>query len=312
MSPLALPSTGARSPALRGPFWLASAIVAWSIVVVLKGAMVTSTGSGLAFSDWPLSDGQVMPERSLTTVPGFLEHFHRLTALLLGTLALALCVWLWRSRAASRAQRRAAFGGGLLILVQGGVGGLGVLLKLSLVTSVAHGVGAQLTVAVFAVLAYMLSRQWQAAANAPVTVASTGGARWLARAAVVLLLLQTLLGAIARHANDTQALWTHVGNALLVFVVLVIAAGTATGRIGHVPLVRVLARTLLLLLLLQLVLGFMALLVRTGKQPQNVDHLWRSALISMHVLVGALLTATAALLWAHIARLRALAVEARA
>ena len=40
-------------------------------------AMVTSTGSGLAFLDWPLSDGELLPARSYETLAGFFEHFHR-------------------------------------------------------------------------------------------------------------------------------------------------------------------------------------------------------------------------------------------
>lgn len=61
---------------------------------VLKGALTTSAGSGMAYADWPLSDGQVMPESSYTTLPGFLGDFHRLAAASTGLLALALAVWL--------------------------------------------------------------------------------------------------------------------------------------------------------------------------------------------------------------------------
>jgi len=50
---------------------------------------------------------------------------------------------------------------------------------------------------------------------------------------------------------------------------------------------------------LQVVLGFVALLVRLGKHPENIEHLWRASLITAHVLTGALLTVTTALLAAH-------------
>ena len=77
-----------------GPFRLAIAMLVVTTFTILLGAMTTSTGSGMAYADWPLSDGQVMPESSYTTVPGFLEHFHRLFASSTGLLALGLWLWL--------------------------------------------------------------------------------------------------------------------------------------------------------------------------------------------------------------------------
>ena len=108
-STVAVPA-GAAS--LRGPFRLAVACLVMNAVTILKGAMTTSTGSGMAYPDWPLSDGQVMPESSYTTVPGFLEHFHRLAALTLGLLALALAIWVTRQRLGDRRLRRCAWLGG--------------------------------------------------------------------------------------------------------------------------------------------------------------------------------------------------------
>src|SRR5262245_6379105 len=87
---------------------LAVALVIVTIVVIAKGAMVTSTGSGMAYTTWPLSAGEVMPESSLTTLPGFLEHFHRIAGALAGLLALALTVL-----ALPRAGARAALGEGV-------------------------------------------------------------------------------------------------------------------------------------------------------------------------------------------------------
>ena len=67
-------------------------------------------------------------------------------------------------------------------------------------------------------------------------------------------------------------------------------------------LFRSLVRTLLILLVFQIALGFGALLVRTGKDPKNIQYLWRALLISSHVLVGAMLTVTTSLLAAHVRR----------
>jgi cytochrome c oxidase assembly protein subunit 15 len=284
----------------RVAFRLAATLVALTILVIVKGAMVTSTGSGLAFADWPLSDGQLMPERSYTTLSGFFEHFHRLFAALAGLLAIALVIFVFRARVGGPRLRQGCAAGLLLICVQGALGGTGVLSKLPVVNSAAHGTLAQVTVATFAVLAYALSARWQA--TVPRAHASAAAARKLGVVAVAALLVQTVIGALARHGGDATALWTHVGNAFVTFLLLLIAAAHATGRLGHVPGVKGLGRLLLWLLVAQLVLGFVALLVRTGKHPENIEHLWRASLISAHVLNGSLLTLAASLLCAHVFR----------
>lgn len=289
---------------LRGPFRLAVATTALTILVILKGAMVTSTGSGLAFLDWPFSDGELFPKRSYETLAGFFEHFHRVAAALVGLMAIALAVWLFLLPAADRAQRRLAVAAVVLVSVQGVVGGVGVLRGLPVLTSATHGTLAQLTLALFGVLAWRLSARW--AATQPVPDAPPGAGRKLAVAAIVLLVVQAVLGAIARHGNvpnaPQHALWTHVGNALIVFLVVGIAASVAVAKVGTAPGVRVLARILGTMLLLQIVLGFTALLVRTSKSPENISRLFTASLISTHVLIGSLMTLTASLLAAQVFR----------
>src|SRR5437867_2438811 len=76
---------------------LAVATAGATLVLLFLGGMVTSTGSGLAVPDWPLSFGQVFPPM----VGGVLfEHGHRLVAALVGLLTVALMVLLtqWESR----------------------------------------------------------------------------------------------------------------------------------------------------------------------------------------------------------------------
>lgn len=284
----------------RGPFVLAVALVCWTIVVILKGAMVTSTGSGMAYADWPKADGQWLPESSYTTLPGFFEHFHRIAGAIAGLLSLTLVVHLWRCKALSTPGGRASLLGLGLIIVQGLVGGIGVLNNTPVAISSLHGTLAQLTIVTFAIAAYRLSPRWFATVPAPHP--SAGSSRTMTTVAVVALVLQTYVGAIARHSGNVGALWGHVGNALVVFLIVLVASGLAAGKLGSVPGIQKLAKVLLWLLVLQLVLGFIALLVRTGKDPKNVEHLWRAALISSHVLVGSLLTVTASLLAAHVFR----------
>ncbi|MCA8964224.1 MAG: COX15/CtaA family protein [Planctomycetes bacterium] len=300
MSSSALPLPARQGQ--HGPFRLGVTILVMATTTILWGAMTTSTGSGLAFTDWPTSDQQFMPERSLTTVPGFLEHFHRLLAGTTGLLALALALWLHFGRLGSRGARGLAWFGGTLLLVQGLVGGLHVLEGLPAATAVTHGTLAQLTMASFAWLTYLLSARH---ANTPVAAGvPTGSGRKLALAAIVILVLQTVVGATARHTNSSHALWTHVGNAFVVFVVVSIATAFAVGKIGQSPGIRGIARTMVMALIVQIGLGFVALVIRNsaGKTPENVANLGTAALISVHVLLGALLTVLAATLAAHVFR----------
>src|SRR5262245_64583680 len=61
-----------------------------TLMLIFIGGLVTSTGSGLAVPDWPLSYGMLMPPM----VGGvFFEHGHRMAASFVGALTLALAVW---------------------------------------------------------------------------------------------------------------------------------------------------------------------------------------------------------------------------
>lgn len=297
---IAPPPSSERS--LRGPFSLAIALLVVTTITILMGALTTSTGSGLAYADWPFSDGQLMPESSYTKLPQFLEHFHRLFASSVGLLALGLWLWLWLAKLGSTGLRRAAFFGGCLVLAQGVIGGTGVLNKLPTLSSVTHGTLAQLVLATFACVAYRLSARY--AITRPVTSVAPGSGRKLAVIALIALIAQTIFGAIARHSNSGHALWTHVGNALVVFLLATIATAYAVGKLVGTPGIAGIARATVLLLIVQVALGFVALAIRNeaGKQPENIDRLGAAITISMHVLIGALLTMLIAALAAHVYR----------
>jgi len=286
----------------RGPFRLAIVMLIVTTFTILWGALTTSTGSGMAYADWPLSDGQLMPESSYTELPGFFEHFHRLIASSAGLIALGLWIWLLIGGHADRRATMTAFFGGCLVLIQGVVGGTGVLMNLPAVSSVTHGTLAQLILATFGWLAYQLSGRYRQTGIAH--EAGPGAGRKLAIFAVLVVVLQTIFGAIARHTNSPHALWTHVGNAFVVFLVMTIATAFAVGKLGSAKGIKGLAQTIVLLLILQIALGFVALAIRNdaGKQPENVDRLGAAITISVHVLLGAMLTALMAALAAHVFR----------
>lgn len=87
---------------LRRPYSWAFHRLAWITLIIgasliWVGAAVTTTGSGMAFSDWPLSSGSLNPPGWLSFTPQRLEHGHRIIAALVGLLVLAMFVWQWRN-----------------------------------------------------------------------------------------------------------------------------------------------------------------------------------------------------------------------
>src|SRR3954469_9879160 len=77
-----------ESPWLRG---FTKFVAASTLFLIFAGAMVTSTGSGLAVPDWPLSYGKVFPPM----IGGiFYEHGHRMIAATVGFLTVVQAIWL--------------------------------------------------------------------------------------------------------------------------------------------------------------------------------------------------------------------------
>jgi heme a synthase len=125
-------------------------------LLLLAGALVTSTESGLAVPDWPLSYGKVMPPM----VGGILyEHGHRLVAAAVSALVgleMAMLFFLERRKPVKRLGV-AAFAA---ILLQAVLGGLTVLFLLPPAISSAHAALAEIVFALTAVVALMCSRTW--------------------------------------------------------------------------------------------------------------------------------------------------------
>src|SRR5436190_13590182 len=77
----------------------AKVVVGCTVLLMLAGGLVTSTGSGLSVPDWPTSYGWSMFTFPLSNMVGgiFYEHGHRLIASTVGFLTIILAIWLWRT-----------------------------------------------------------------------------------------------------------------------------------------------------------------------------------------------------------------------
>jgi len=168
--------------------------------LVIAGGLVTSTGSGLAVPDWPLSYGQVMPPM----VGGILyEHGHRMVATFVGLLTTILALWVWRADG-RRWVRILGVAALAAVILQGVLGGLTVLYLLPTPVSVAHATLAQSFFSVTVLLALVTSRGWRESEAAPLPVAAR--TRTFILGAACSVFLQLVLGAWMRHSDAGLAI----------------------------------------------------------------------------------------------------------
>jgi len=274
-------------------------VLVWCFLQIKTGAMVTSTNSGMAFSTWPHSDGYWLWPIDMDQLPRFFEHFHRLWGATLGILTIGLLIWvLWADP--RRWLWNLMIGILALVVIQGVVGGTGVLQNLPAVNSVTHGVLAAILLCSLTFAAFCLSGAWRD--RVPCAAGMVGTARGLAVTAFTLVVLQSLVGAILRHTDNAYALWGHVGFALVVSLAILIAAAYSGSRFSGVRGFRQLSRITLAILLAQLILGFVTLAVRNPKHlasAESAESLTKAAVQSAHVLLGACLSLVATLLVAR-------------
>ena len=111
---------------LRGLAW-ASVISAFALIIL--GGVVRVTGSGLGCGgDWPLCDGRLLPA---LTAADIIEYSHRLVAsAIVGPLIIATAAVAWLRFRRERWLSISAAVAVVLLLLQGGLGGVTVLTEL--------------------------------------------------------------------------------------------------------------------------------------------------------------------------------------
>ncbi len=283
------------------PVWLRrfTKFVAFStLFLIFAGAMVTSTGSGLAVPDWPLSYGMVMPPM----VGGiFYEHGHRLIAATVGFLTVLQAIFLQLREPKRRLRILGWFAVGAVI-AQGVLGGLTVLFLLPPAISIAHAGLAEIFFCINVSIAFLASKWFARISNAPRGDAPIGGSTGL----VAIIYSQILIGALMRHLGAGLAIPdfpTSFGHLVPSFTSGAIAVNFAH-RVGAAVVaisiaamyirllrfepkhpLRLVGNMLLLVIPTQIMLG--AYTVWSGKQP---------VITSLHVATGALTLAFALLL----------------
>lgn len=296
------PRTSSHKPALAV---FAAVGSVWVFLLVTLGAFTTSIGAGMAFPDWPLSNGSINPEGWLTDIAMFAEHSHRLTGMVMGFITIGLVIWLWRREERAWLRNLASWAL-VIVIIQGILGGKRVTLNeidipwfemsLGQLLRIPHGILAHLYVCILIAVAISCSRAWIEQA---VPVGKT--LRRLGILACVLVIAQLVIAATMRHNGAGLAIHTfpystpeghwlpatwdfrvgihfaHRVMAVVLAIVLVAFAWAVHRDRGCTPTMRAAAATLVALLVLQIVLG--AQIIWTFRKPE---------VTTGHVVVGAL------------------------
>ena len=255
------------SDPLRPTRWLHRFAVATCCAALLPisiGAVVTTMKWGMAFHDWPSSDGHGMFAYPWfgSAIDKFTEHGHRLAGITIGCFSIVLAAWAWKSE-----PRRwvcwlatAVLGG---VILQGLLGGGRVLAndpRMALV----HGQFAACVLALMGTVALVTSQNWKGVTGQH-PPAPSPQLKTLAWTLPAVLLVQSALGGWIRHLGG--GLLEHVGFAL---VVLLLAACVIVLALRHgARWLKQNAWILAGVLLLQLGLGAAAWVTRFGWPDAN-------------------------------------------
>lgn len=300
-------------PQSRVPHLLAVTLLCATWLLICVGGLVTTQGAGMAFEDWPTSDGKNMflYPWFRAAHDKFIEHGHRLAGALVGMISIALCVALWLKE-----QRRWLVWLGVfalaLVIFQGVLGGLRVRASDVQLAKI-HGCVAPLFFSVVVAIVAFTSPWWR---ERKLVCGTAGGRlRRLGIFTTALAYLQLVLGAQLRHVAPGSngeifrlALVFHLAVAavLLLDAILLFLFARRNLR-GHKALIRP-TQWLLALVLLQLLLGMASWVLKyswpaglfadsrlVAGWTNTAGGVVESIVVTGHVAVGSLILGTALL-----------------
>lgn len=279
------------------PRWLrrfTKLVAASTLVLIFAGAMVTSTGSGLAVPDWPTTYGENMFTFPFSKWVGgiFYEHGHRLIASTVGFLCIIQAIWLQR-REPKKFVRKLGWLSLGAVIVQGMLGGLTVILLLPKAISISHAGLAEIFFCLNVSIAFFTSDFYARLRTMEKADAPATGA-W---ALTALVYAQIIAGAVMRHFEAGLAIpdfplsfgrlipdfvdfkvasaFVHRAGGFLV-AAAVIAMAVRLFRFDSNHPLRFLANLLVIVVAAQVTLG--GYVIWSGKQPH---------ITSLHVMLGA-------------------------
>lgn len=286
-----MPVSSLNPPATPNPYRrrlhvlaLLTACAVFPLIFVGQG--VTSKEAGMAFPDWPTSNGHLLnPPGWLGQEDTLWEHGHRLIGWTVGMLAIATAVSGWSSGGAIR--KLSAFTL-LAIIVQGLLGGFRVI-EISTAFAMIHGILGQLCFCLAATTALITSRGW-IEHREPHPIRAAIFLRKLCTAGTAAVMVQLLLGAGQRHFACTYSLVFHILWAIVVAFVLGWIALWLMGHDGGRSTLARLGRIIAALTAVQLLLGGLTFVVTT-MMGTATSPLMEWLIPTVHSAVGALILA---------------------
>lgn len=280
-----------ESPWLHRLAWTTALI---ALLPISVGAVVTTVDAGMAFADWPTSDGHGMFAYPWLKSTGdkFLEHGHRLAGMLIGvmSLGLAAAAFSWDCRSSVRTLVGLILAG---VVLQGLLGGSRVIQN-ERVLAMLHGQFAAWVFSLMGLLVAMTGRHWEAAAPA-VDPSRAWNAVISGVVLLVVLLAQYLLGGLLRHLGDGTAWLVHPWFAIAVALAAAVFCAVAH-RTGNVALARA-GRWVIALVVGQALLGLATWGVKYGFPQWDLVAVQNSSLQvavrSFHKVLGLLTLMTA-------------------
>jgi len=251
------------------------------------GALVTTLKAGMAFADWPSSDGQNMLLypwfRDFAAHPDkFIEHGHRLAGVLIGFVSV--CLALTSYFIERRWVKMFATAILVSVIAQGALGGARVLLDKQLLAML-HSVTGAAFFSLCVVFRLMCSAKWTAWRQQPDDRVSPMFASVVAVTPVIVL-GQYVLGGALRHLHTM--LDEHLAGAAIVSICGAVSAfGLMRSQHG---LLRRSGLMVVVALLLQLMLGFGSYLTKFGLPQIGYvavsGSLSQTVVCSMHTVFG--------------------------
>jgi cytochrome c oxidase assembly protein subunit 15 len=261
-------------------------VVAWTVLLFIAGALVTSNNAALSVPDWPKSFGTWFPSLRQLAGGAFFEHSHRVIAGGLGifTLVLAILIWVKDDRRWLRWFGVIAVAG---VAVQAVLGGEVVRQLLQYWLPVMHAVFAQIVFAAVLSIAVFTS-SWWISDRPQLADCGAPSIQTIATINAAIIFFQVVLGAGFRHSEIP--VWPHIVGAFAVMATVswtAVALRKRFGNSGELSRVRGLLHAMFGI---QFLLGFGAYWARLASEKAGPTSL-TVILTVTHTVVGALLFA---------------------
>lgn len=286
-------------------FKIALATTVATLPLMTVGGHVTTEGYGMAFPDWPTSDGENMITYSWIhqAADKFYEHGHRLLGMLVGFLSIVLVLIAYKIKEEKWIRNICLAVLGCVIL-QGIIGGTRVT-ENSQGLAMLHAIFGACVFTLMAFLVMVTGKRWIEISNAP-PILEPGYGRRLAITVPLLVLFQYTLGGCLSHFK--VGLHPHLSFAfvVLIFVILEFRSARKTG----IKWLKRPAMGMLHINILQILLGLAAWITKYGLPSMGIVAevgSWQQSLFrTAHLITGILFLMTTVLYSIRVFRLHQL------